>query len=232
MEWHRDQKKFIARGDVIATQGTNSLRSNIVNATYNESADGKDFQLSILTADGNVEIKSEDGTATGDHAVYDVTTSRAEMTGTALTLVTPKQTVTARDKFEYDINAGTLSAYGDAKAVEGKNTISANVLSASFEQDTTSAAKDQARELKTLEADGNVVIVTPTEILSGDKGIYNKQTNIAELTGNVKIKREDNLLEGQRATVNLLTNVSTLFGGKHAGGRVRGVFYPEQKKEK
>lgn len=228
MEWHRDQKKFIARGDVIATQGKSTLRSDTVSATYNESAEGKDFQLSILTADGDVEIKSEDGTATGDHAVYDVTTSKAQMTGSALKLVTPTQTVTARDKFEYDITGGKLSAYGDAKAVEAKNTISADVLSAIFAQGTD-AAKGASRELKMLEAEGNVVIVTPTETLSGDKGVYNKQTNIAELNGNVKIKREDNVLEGSRATVNLLTNVSTLFGGTQAGGRVRGVFHPGKK---
>ena len=85
--------------------------------------------------------------------------------------------------------------------------------------------------LHSLEAIGNVVIITPEEIIRGAYGIFKTKTNKAEITGGVKIKRGPNTLEGERAEVDLNTNISTIFGnkqgtGNETTGRVRGVFYP------
>ncbi len=80
--------------------------------------------------------------------------------------------------------------------------------------------------LKTLEAIGNVVITTETEVLRGERGVYNAATNVAELHENVKITRGPNVLEGTKAQVDLDTNISKIFGGAQNGGQVRGVFYP------
>ena len=63
-------------------------------------------------------------------------------------------------------------------------------------------------------------------MLTGDRGIYQASTNIAELHDNVKITRGPNVLEGEKAQVNLETNVSKISGGSGETGRVRGVFYP------
>ncbi len=61
----------------------------------------------------------------------------------------------------------------------------------------------------------------------------NTKTNTAIITGNVKITRGQNVLTGERAEVDLNTNISRLFGSSiedgQVGGRVKGVFYPEQK---
>src|SRR5690606_17134882 len=89
-----------------------------------------------------------------------------------------------------------------------------------------------------LEAENNVIITTPEEVLTGSRGTYRADTNIAQVSGSVKIRRGPNVLEGERAQVDLTTNVSTMFGGggtiTGSDGRVRGVFYPgsEKKDEK
>ena len=83
--------------------------------------------------------------------------------------------------------------------------------------------------IDTIEAIGNVEIKTPTETLTGNKGVYRSRTNIAKIQGDVRIARGPNVLEGTHGEVNLNTNVSKIFGDKQGTERVRGVFYPESK---
>lgn len=224
LEWHRTEKQFIARVNTLAKQGPTSIASDLLIADYRETAQSS-MDIYKVTAEGsNVLITSQETTATGQKAIYNLDKGYAEMTGNNLKLVSPDQTVTARDRFEYWITAGKLVAIGQAKVVRLEDTLEAEQVSAVFTED----AKGQ-RVLKSLEADSNVVITTPTEVLTGDKATYNAETNLADLVGNVKIKRGPNILEGDKAQVNLTTNVSTMYGGG-SNGQVRGIFYPNSEK--
>ncbi len=227
LEWNRTDLYFKARKNVKATQGKTSLFTALLTAKYR---DGKEGGIDIYTikADGAVRIVSENSQAYGDHAVYDVDTSYAVMTGDHLRLVSDDQVVTARDKFEYYVSAGRLEAHGQAKAEREGDMLEADKMIALFEQDS----KTGRRVLKSLEAIGNVVITTPDEILTGNRAIYSAQTNVAELLEGVVIVRGPNKLQGTRAEVNLETNISKIYGGTPAeGGRVRGVFYPSSAKK-
>ena len=226
LEWRRNDKKFVATGNVAATQGNATIRAQTLTADYGETKSSS-FDIHKLTADGNVRIESQASTATGDKAVYDVPAGVAVMTGGDLRLTSPDQTVTAKDSFEYRVNEGTLFARGNVIALRGKDKIAADTMSAAFNDDK----KTGKRTLRRLEATGNVIITTPTEVLSGARGVYDAVTNIATITGNVKITRGPNVLEGDKAEVNLTTNVSTMQGSPAAGGRVRGVFYPDSAKQ-
>ncbi len=223
LEWHRNELYFKARKNVKATQGDTTLLSNLLTAKYR---DGKKGGIDIYTiiAEGTVEILSSQSKAFGDKATYDIDKGYAVMTGGDLKLVSDDQTVTAKDRLEYWVNEGRLEAVGNAAAYRLGDKLEADKLIATFTEDKTGK-----RSLKTLEALGHVVITTPTEVLRGDRGIYNTATDIAELHDNVKITRGLNVLEGTRADVNLKTNVSRIFGGVVGGtdsGRVRAVFYP------
>lgn len=228
LEWHRDQLKIIARGNAKASQGDASISSTLMTATYKEGEKENKFLPQTLTAEQNVVIKTADGKAYGDKAVYKISNKTATLTGKNLKLVSENMTLTARDKFQYNIDAGMLSATGRAKLLQvtdkGDNTIEADSLSAIFD---TQGSDTRNRDLKRMEASGNVIITTPTETIRGDKGFFNKQTNVAELSGNVKVIRGQNTLTGELATVDLNTNISTLSGGSEGTGRVTGVFYPE-----
>lgn len=228
LEWHRDDLKFIAKGNVIAAQGDVTIKAMTLTADYRET-ENSSFDIYQLTADKNVVISSNAANAYGNLAVYDVDEGKAVMTGDSLRMTSPEQTVTARDSFEYFVTDGKLVANGNVHIVRGENTIDTDHAFAVF---TENAAGQ--RQLQRLEAIGHVVITTPTEVLRGEQGYYDAATNIAQISGNVKITRGPNVLEGEQAEVDLTTNISRMFGNgiqNNGQGRVRGVFYPDSAKE-
>ncbi len=238
VEWLRDKQQYVARKDVIVTQGQMQILSDLLTADYREGQTSS-TEIWQLTATGNVQVKDETNTAYGDLGIYDVTKGIATLTGENLRLVSPDQTVTATERMEYYANERMAKAIGNATVTRPQDTLKANVITAYFKDDsaktpataaetTSSAASpmDGSGNLDRLEADGNVIITTPTEKLYGSKAIYRADTNTAELIGKVKVERDQNVLEGERAEVDLTTNVSKMFGSKKEGGRVRGVFFP------
>lgn len=232
VEWLRNDKKYIARKDVVITQGDVTITSDIATADYREGATSS-MEVFRLSAEGNVTIDNGGNKAYGDKAVYDVDGAVATLTGNNLKMVSPDQTITATEKMEYFPDSRQARAVGNAKVVRTQDTLTANIITATF-KDQGAANSDNATQgtgnLDRLEATGNVVIVTPTETLRGQKGIYRADSNTAEITGKVKIERGPNIIEGDRAEVNLTTNVSKMFGSESGTGRVRGVFFPSSDK--
>ena len=239
VEWLRNEKQYVARENVVVKQGNMTILSDLLTADYRDGASGS-MEIWQITADGNVRIKDDKNTAYGDKGVYDVTQGVAVLTGENLRLISPDQTVTAEDRMEYHSNERMAKAIGNAKVVRAKDTLTADTITAYFKDQPASAAAATAKpatnavgggSLDRIEADGNVVIKTPTETLRGSKAVYRADTNIAELTGKVKIERGPNVMEGSRAEVNLNTNVSKMFSSGKDGGRVRGVFFPGSEKK-
>ena len=225
LEWHRNELYFKATKNVKAVQGDTVLHAQTLTALYRE---GKDSGIDIyrIEADASVKIVTGKTSAYGDHAIYNMDKGYAEMTGKKLRMLSEDQNVTARDKFEYWVNDGRLEAHGDVVAIQQGDKIESDKMIAIFTQD-----KSGKRVLKTMEAIGNVVITTPTEVLTGGRAIYRAVDDIAEINGHVTVSRGPNKLQGTRAQVNLKTNISKLFGGasqetNDGTGRVRGVFYP------
>ena len=229
LEWHRAKKQYIARGDVLAKQGTTEIRGALLTADYNEGKGGS-TDITKLTAETNVTITDQQSTAYGDKAIYDTQTGYAVLTRQNLKIVSPEQTITATERMEYWTEKREAAAVGNAKVVRPTDTITANTLKAFFTDDPATGKTKVSR----MEGHGNVVIITKEETLRGDKGVYNGTNNTAEITGHVRIERGPNVLEGERAEVNLTTNISKMFGGPTSptgDSRVRGIFYPgsEQK---
>ena len=230
LEWHKDTLQYVARVNAMVKRGTTTIKADTITADYR---DDKKSSASIyrLTGVGRVSIDDNGNVVTGDKLVYEMDTGLATMTGNNLALTSPEQTVTARDKFEYRANEGQIKAIGDAKLVRGNDTLYGDTLTAYLADDGQGK-----KTLDRMDTSGNVKIVTPSEILTGNKATYNAKTDTAIVTGNVKITREKNVLTGERAEVNLATNVSRLFGSSiedgQTGGRVRGVFYPGSEKKK
>ncbi|MFA5592866.1 MAG: LptA/OstA family protein [Micavibrio sp.] len=246
VEWLRGKQQYVARRDVIVTQGTMQLYTDLLTADYREGA-ASSTEIWQLTAEGNVQVKDQSHTAYGDHGVYDVESGVATLTGDNLRLVSPDQTVTARDKMEYFANERKARAIGNAVVTRPNDTIRADTITAFFKADSGgtlpnrsggggsgvgsnsrggSSGGADSGNLNRLEAVGKVVITTPSEKLYGDRAVYKADTNMAEMTGNVRVERGPNVLEGVRAEVDLNTNISKMFGSGGEGGRVRGVFFP------
>ncbi|MGH1456091.1 MAG: LptA/OstA family protein [Alphaproteobacteria bacterium] len=230
LEWHRNALYFKAKKNVKAVQGGTTLISDVLTAKYRDG-DKSSMEIYHIQADGHVSILSAQSKAYGDKAVYQVDKGYAVMTGRNLRLISDGQSVTARDKFEYWVNGGKLIASGNAVVVREGDKIVADKMIAMFSEDANGK-----RVLKSLEAIGHVVITTPEEELKGDRATYDAAGTTAILHDNVVIKRGPNILEGTRAELNTATNVSKIFGGitqsGEAGGRVRGIFYPQSAEKK
>ena len=188
LEWKRNEQVFIARGNALAKQGEVSIAAQILTALYEDNEENG-FQISQVNADENVRIISRDNTAFGQNAVYNLNEGKAVMTGDNLKLISPDQEVTARDRFEYWTIDGRLIALGKAKVRRKNPKGHYDVLESDKIVATLKENAQGQRVLDTLEAFGNVVITTPTEIVTGTYGIYRSGSNKAELDGNVVIRR-------------------------------------------
>ncbi|HNS43764.1 MAG TPA: LptA/OstA family protein [Alphaproteobacteria bacterium] len=192
LEWNQTAKTYIARGNALAQQGEMSVAGDVLTAEYAGEKDSTS-DLTKVTAEGHVMLKSATDTAIGDKAVYDLVSGVVTLTGTR-----PKVVRENGDILEADQMVVFL--------------------------------KD--RLLDHAEATGNVIITMAGEKkATGDKGIYTRSTNVAELVGNVKIMQGANWLEGDKAEMNLTTKVSKMIGAKNRP-RVKGIFYPSAGKKK
>jgi lipopolysaccharide export system protein LptA len=241
IEWRRDEKIYVARGNARAARGELSVSADVLTARYREGADGK-IDVYSIEADGNVRLASADATVTGARAVYDVDKAVLLVTGGDLKAVTEKATVTARDSLEYWDQERVIVARGDAVAIEGDRRVEADILTGYLRQPGESSDSANDGGLYQVEAEGNVRLTTADEVVRAAKAVYNLDKEIATLTGGVKITRGQNQLNGDYAEVNLKTGVSRLLGNPSAsgaaasgtgegGGRVHTLIVPDRKPE-
>ncbi|MDP2205162.1 MAG: LptA/OstA family protein [Alphaproteobacteria bacterium] len=251
LEWDRTKKTYTAHGNAIARQGTMQVRSDTLSAHYSGgdgaggTRSGIGSNIERLVASGRVEISSPPYTGHGERAVYDLATGIATLTGGNLKIETPSESLTARDKIEFNTNQNRLTAIGKATAQRGTDSLSADNLSAFFAPDATGKI-----DLQRIVADTPLTVKTARETVTGDSGVYDVAAGKATLRGRVRLLQGDNWLEGTRAEVDLKTGISKLFADTPAApvrpalivdgvaqppanpvgdGRVRGVFYPKKK---
>ena len=152
IEWQRIKQVYIARGDARASQGGVTVEADELIAYYRSTETGTD-EIYRIDATGKVRIVSEKEVATADKAIYDVVKGVLVLTGKQVRLVTPQDTIIARDSLEYYEDQRLAVARGDALAIRGDRRVRADVLMAHF-----AAAKGEQRssEMERIEAIGNV----------------------------------------------------------------------------
>ena len=197
-----------------------------------------------LEALDHVHIFTSTDQAWGDHGVYDIDRAVLVLTGNALRLVTPSDTMTARDAMEYwsdkhmavgrgnavvitndgrRVQADVLVGYTDPgsgnPAPKGQTVAVQPVASKPGADPVASSGK-----LKRVDAFGHVQVRTPTEIVTGDRGVYIPDTGIARVVGHVHITRGENQMNGAAAIVDMHTGLATL--SEVPGERVQGLVVP------
>jgi len=220
IEWHQNERAYVARGHAHAKRGDSLIDADILTAYYRE-VPGKGTEIVQLVADGHVRIYGPSREAFGSRAIYDTTRRIMVMTGKDLRLVTKNDVVTARDSLEYYENGEQAVARGDAVVVRGEDRMRADVLIGQFAK-----AADGSSQLIRIDGSGSVVVTNPTDVATADKLVYSVADDVAVLLGNVKITRRDNQLEGEAAEMNMKTKVNRVIAGKNAGGRVKALLIP------
>lgn len=253
IEWHQDAQVYIARGNAMAKRGTTEVHADALTAHYRPNkGSGGETEIYRLNADGHVTIKGERQTVVGDQAVYDVDQQIGIVTGKALKMTTETDVVTARDSLEWYDQKQIAVARGDAVAVRDVKRIRADVLTAHLTKDKQqpspikpekAAAPAQAKprnptmplgdtdegsRIRRVDAQGNVLVSTETDVGRGDFGVYNADSGIATLLGNVTVTRGPNTIRGQYAVMDLNNNISRMMAAPAAPGtaptRVEGLF--------
>lgn len=227
IEWRREEQTFIARGNAEAVQGEVSVRADMLTAVYRQAANGRN-EITRLEAVGQVRVRSAADSAEGDRGVYDLDQGVLVLTGRLLVLTTPNDRITARESLEYWDKRLIAVARGNAQAVRGDNRLGADVLTAHLRPEGEKVAGKSP--IKHIEGKGNVIVSTPREILRGNEGTYDLDSETARITGGVKITRGGSQLNGDLATVDMRTGVSRLQAAP-GSGRVRGLIVPESAKD-
>lgn len=256
IEWRRDDQVYVARGNAIAKRGDITVRADTLTAHY-RPVEGGGTDIFRLDAVGAVVVTSSSANAVGDNGVYDVDNAILVLKGHALKMTSEEYVVTARDSLEYWDNRQMAVARGDALVVNADKRMSADIVTAFFNDSSgtgdksktgkrpakTASAKKATgadgndgteNQIRRIEAFTNVHISTPGQIALGDRGVYNVESGIATLFGSVKITRDENQLEGEYGEVNLNTGVSRMLSGPPGATGpqpVRGLFSPKKKPE-
>lgn len=258
IEWRQNDQEVIARGNAKAVRGNVTVTADRLIAWYRKkngatvaqpASTGVDTstegnEIYRLQAEGHVVIFTQTDRAQGDKATYDLDQAVMVMTGHDLKLTTPNDILTARDDLEYWPNKHMAVARGNAVVVTNDaRRIAADTLvayttdnpsntaaPASAPGKTTDDPLAASGKLQRVEAFGNVSIRTPTDTVTGDRGVYVPDTGMARLGGNVRITRGENQLNGAEADVNMKTGIANLVA--RTGGRVHGLVVPNDQTNK
>ena len=190
-----------------------------------------------LDAIGKLKISSPTQSITGDTGVYDLEKAILVVTGKKVTLLSGKNKITSNKQMEYYEKKEMAVARGNAVANHDGKILRANTLVALFFKD-----KNGKSQISRVQAFENVNIVTKTETIWANKGIYDVVSGIITLNSNVRIKRDGNELNGENAIINLNTGISKLLTSSGANSnskiknkqrrskkRVRGLLLPKRK---
>lgn len=255
IEWQQAHNVYIARGNASATRGNATVTADILYAYYRPTAQGADHpvtptpapskdaqrtqnplqggsstEIYRIEAQGHVHFINGDQQAFGDHAVYDVDQAVMVLTGNDLRIVTPAETITARDSLEWYDKKQFAVARGDALVIRGDRRMRADIVTADVEKQG-----DQPAQITRINGYGNVLISAPGQIAHGDEGVYNVGPQIATLIGHVRLTKGDNELHGEYGVVDLKNNVSEILAAppnQIATGptpRVEGLLIPNHK---
>jgi lipopolysaccharide export system protein LptA len=251
IEWQQNAQLYIARGNALAKRGATEVHADTLTAHYRPAkGTGGETEIYRLDADGRVTIRGERQTVIGDQAVYDVDQQIGIVTGKALKMMTATDVVTARDSLEWYDQKQIAVARGDAVAVRDVKRIRADVLTAHMTKDKPNAGKpekagptapgkprgstaplgatDESSRISRVDAQGNVLVSTETDVGRGDFGVYNADSGIATLLGNVTITRGPNTIRGQYAVMDLNNNISRMMAAPASPNapptRVEGLF--------
>jgi len=132
------------------------------------------------------------------------------------------------DNMEVLDKQGKAIFTGNVNAARGGVTMKSKTLVVNYQSGGT-GKKGQGKsgatsDVTNLEATGSVVIITRTQKITGDKAFIDVKANRLTVDGNVVVEQGGSVVKGNQLIVDLATNRSQM-----TGGRVKGLFTPNQK---
>ncbi len=214
----QDKKRCTALGPVTSTRGTSVLKSSKLivyfkssDATQKENTGASPQQdIKRIKALGNVHFFDTQGgvQATGNYALYNAEKGQLSLQGHPV-LRDAKTTVLGGTEVIFYEKTQRAKTIGRSTVKRDDKLMQADVFHVHF-------TKDAAGKLTfdRVEAQGNVVISTPTEIAKAKRGVYANNTQVAELFDDVVITRAEGQLRGDYGRYDMASGQSQLFNEK------------------
>ncbi len=223
IEWQREKRLWIATGDVVAEQGDSRLFSQVLIARYRakngdqskagaspspEAADELSF-ITKIEAEGEMRMETPDFVATGARGSYDVEQLLFKVLGKGSKIVFSNGVVVGSDEvLEFWEGKNMGIARGDAwvKRPDGALLKAEKLVSYFAEKSSGSNLGD----LEKVDAYENVSITQKEEKISGDQGVYEGSSGIANVMGDVVITRVGEEFSGEYGSMDVNTGVAKL----------------------
>ena len=221
IEWHKNKNKYVAIGNAKATSGSMTLKSDVIEAFYEEK-NSSDMNITEVKAKKNVTIEDNQMRIVGgDYAEYNIFKDYFLIKGKKIILTSESNSLKSNEKLEYWRSKNIAIATGKAEAKKDQEFI---VLADKLVWYLQESKK--RTEVKKLLGFNNVSIKTNNEVAFSDKAIYNNETEICKLFGNVKLQKGESFLLGEYAEVDLKKGISKLLpapGNKMNENKVRAL---------
>ena len=126
---------------------------------------------------------------------------------------------------------------GKVEALQGTTRLTSDKMTVFYRSGEQKKSSGQPAVSKII-VEGNVFLANPRETARGGEGVYDVDKSVVTLSGDVELTRDKNILKGHKLVYNMDTGKSELFGGSGGGvegtpaggGRVKGMFVPNEKK--
>ena len=216
--WDQTQNLYQADGNAIAIRGAQEIAADRLTAYYDDANQTQD--ITRILAERNVRFSDSELTGSGEHLDYNIALDLYDLKGPGAVVNSKDGKARADKTLTFNRQDGMIYLRGN-----GEITLADGRLLKGDEIDIT---LDQAEEIKTVSAKGNVFISqTDGRQANADEGVYETESGKAILTGNVKIKDGDSILNGQKAEIDFNKGISRLLASDK-GGRVSGILVDTQ----
>ncbi len=234
----QDKKRCTALGPVVSKKGTSVLNCQKLVVYFQDVAVQKKTEshssaqdIKKIEAFGDVQFFDSKGgfKGTGQYALYTPHLGQLSLEGNPV-LKDAQTTVLVGSRVIFYEQSRMAITLGRSTIKRGDKLMQADTLKVYF-------TKDGAGKLvfDRLEAEGNVVISTPSEIAKARRGIYRAKTQVAELFDDVVLTRADGQLRGNYGRYDMLSGQSQLFNNKGnapSSQRVQAILNPKNLKKK
>ena len=145
--------------------------------------------------------------------------------GRALGLDSDQPIAVNADSFLADLNGETGTYTGNVIVTQGRVRLHAD-------QVKVTAPGGRASR---MEAQGHVIVDSPSGQAVGDNGIYEVAQQVLRLNGNVVLTKEANVMRGNTLEISMATGLARLTSSNapaqpgQPAGRVQGLFVPAQR---
>ena len=224
LEWHREEKLYLAKGNVNAKQGDRTINSEVLYAHYDDS-DEKDIDIWKVEAKKNVLITQGDIKILGDDAVYDVNKQEFHIKGNNLNVLSSDYQIKANKKIEYFEKDNQVTANGNVVVYRDGSEMHCDRVLANLYKNS-----DGKTKIKEIYAFDNLEIITKQDKITGNYGYYDFEKESAEVEGNVVIARENSVITGDKAIVNMKTGVAKMKSLDNSS-RVKAIFVTKEEKK-